>query len=386
MSHVDLENIEKRFSKPKKQDATLAMFSMIAGGTPPQEEIAGTDGEDPGEFAIENLGLEIVDGQTLVILGPSGCGKTTLLRIIAGLEAPDRGRILFDGADVTQLEAKDRGIGMVFQNYALFPHLNVKTNILSNFFFRKKKEREAITPEMEQKFQRTAEMLGVDIAYLYDRSPAKLSGGEKQRVALGRCITREPTVFLMDEPFSNLDAKLRSKYRLHLRRLLQEFAVTTVYVTHDQQEALILADQLAIMRAGRIVQTGSYEDIYNEPADVFVADFLDPEGEGCAINLLEGRLVAEQYKGNTIGVRPAHFGYPQSEPSGQILEFKVAAVQPLPMRQKTRVVLELGGKEYIWSSTSDSVPGKGDRIRLTLQQFHVFDNRSEKRLETVVRQ
>ncbi|MEE4312252.1 MAG: ATP-binding cassette domain-containing protein, partial [candidate division KSB1 bacterium] len=201
-------------------------------------------------FSIEDLSLTIPDGKTMVILGPSGCGKSTLLRIIAGLMQPQSGTVLYDGVDVKAIPPGDRQIGMVFQNYALYPHFTAKNNILSYFRFQKQ------TPELDhlaqEKYRKTSELLGVDIEYLLDKKPTHLSGGEKQRVAIGRCITRDPKLFLLDEPFSNLDQPLREKYRLHLKKLLRHFQITTVYVTHDQQEAMILADLLAIMNIGQI--------------------------------------------------------------------------------------------------------------------------------------
>src|SRR5213592_815367 len=195
-------------------------------------------------FSIQNLSLRVPDGETMVILGPSGCGKTTLLKIIAGLIPPDSGEVRYADVDVRDVPPGDRRIGMVFQNYALYPHLSSRTNILSYFLFRKK------TPELDAmaraKYQRTSELMGVDLASLLDRRPPTLSGGERQRVALGRCITRDPALFLLDEPFSSLDQALREKYRVNLKILLRQFNITTVYVTHDHYEALILADRLAI--------------------------------------------------------------------------------------------------------------------------------------------
>src|SRR3989475_139718 len=180
---------------------------------------------------LEDLRLTIPDGQTLVILGPSGCGKTTLLRIIAGLIHPDSGQVRYDGVDVKETAPGARRIGMVFQNYALYPHMTSRTNVLSYFLFRKK------TPEMDamarEKYQRTSELMGVELAHLLDRKPRTLSGGEKQRVALGRCITRDARLFLLDEPFSNLDQALREEYCVNLKIVLLQFDISTDYVTSD---------------------------------------------------------------------------------------------------------------------------------------------------------
>src|SRR5215470_14291209 len=212
-------------------------------------------------FSIQDLSLTVPNGKTMVVLGPSGCGKTTLLKLIAGLIAPDAGEVRYDGVDVKDVTPGERRIGMVFQNYALYPHLTSRTNVLSYFLFKKK------TPEWNAmaraKYQRTSELMGVELAHLLDRRPTTLSGGERQRVAMGRCITRDAAVFLVDEPFSNLDQALREKYRVNLKTLLQQFEITTVYVTHDHNEALLLADRLAIMGTGRIAQVGTYQEIYD---------------------------------------------------------------------------------------------------------------------------
>ncbi len=250
------------------------------------EEAAGRG----STFSIQNLSLTIPDGQTMVVLGPSGCGKTTLLKIIAGLIPPDSGEVLYDGVNVKDLPPGQRRLGMVFQNYALYPHFTSRTNVLSYFLFRKK------TPELTAlaaaKYQRTSELMGVELEYLLDRKPTTLSGGEKQRVALGRCITRDATLFLVDEPFANLDQALREKYRVNLKILLRQFDITTVYVTHDHHEALILADLVAVMDRGTIEQVGTYQSIYNHPRNMFVAGFLNLHMGTPPINLLDARLPA----------------------------------------------------------------------------------------------
>ena len=194
-----------------------------AGAVPGMVPMPGRRGS---AFAIEDLSLTVFDGETLVVLGPSGCGKTTLLKIIAGLIPPRAGRVRYDGVDMAQVRPGDRRIGMVFQNYALYPHLTSRTNVLSYFLFRKK------TPELDalaqEKYRRTSELMGVELEDLLDRRPGTLSGGEKQRVALGRCITRDPAVFRLDEPFSSLDQGLREKYRVNLKILLRQFSISTV--------------------------------------------------------------------------------------------------------------------------------------------------------------
>src|SRR5262245_14770546 len=224
----------------------------LSGVSKTLKEASGVRGQAGATFAIRDITLNVHDGQTMVVLGPSGCGKTTLLKLIAGLIAPEVGSVRYNGMDMKELPPGERRIGMVFQNYALYPHITTRWNILSYFLFRKKTP--ALNAEARARFERTSNLMGVELADLYDRKPTTLSGGEKQRVALGRCITRNAAVFLVDEPFANLDQALREKYRVNLKRLLREFDITTVYVTHDHHEALLLADVLAIMERGRIAQ------------------------------------------------------------------------------------------------------------------------------------
>src|SRR5262245_20933453 len=254
----------------------------------------------------------------MVVLGPSGCGKTTLLKIIAGLIPPDAGVVRYDHAEMKDVPPEARRIGMVFQNYALYPHYTARTNILSYFLFRKK------TPEpnalARAKYQRTSELMGVELAHLLDRKPPTLSGGEKQRVALGRCITRDAALFLVDEPFANLDQALREKYRVNLKTLLRQFSITTVYVTHDHHEALILADLIAVMDRGTIEQVGTPQEIYDRPKNVFVAGFLNLHMGSLPISLVDARHMAGgQRLGEAwVGVRPEHVAM-SSEPGEDTL-------------------------------------------------------------------
>jgi multiple sugar transport system ATP-binding protein len=220
-----------------------------------------------GVHAIDGIDLATGEGEYLVLLGPSGCGKTTLLRTIAGLEEPTSGDVLIGGQVVTGLPPRARRIAMVFQSYALYPHKTV----LANIVFPLKAAR--IAPEERERKARTAAgMLGIE--HLLDRRPRQLSGGERQRVALARAIVRDPTVFLLDEPLSNLDAKLRASARDELKRFQQEIGTTTIYVTHDQSEAMGLGDRIAVMSQGRVRQVGEPVEIYDDPADTFVATFI----------------------------------------------------------------------------------------------------------------
>jgi multiple sugar transport system ATP-binding protein len=342
-------------------------------------------------FSIEGLDLDIPDGEVTAILGPSGCGKTTLLRLIAGLAPIDGGSLLFDGVDIGELPPAERKIGMVFQNYALYPNFDSRENILSYFLFRKK------TPELEaekaEKYRRTAELLGVDIEALLDRMPTSLSGGEKQRVAVARCITRDPRLFLLDEPFSNLDQKLREKYRVQLRVLLKQFRITTVYVTHDQVEALILADRIALMKDGRIVQVGSAQEIHDAPRDVFAADFLNFEPEAPSINLIDGEIFSKELSGYTVGARPgdieahgageAEAGAGGGPPGALRLRGQLVDLRPLPLRKVTILCVRAAGSELYLSSGPGIGLAPGSELLLSIPRYHLFDKHSSLRVRTV---
>ena len=323
-------------------------------------------------FRIEDLSLTIPDGRTLVILGPSGCGKTTLLRIIAGLVTPDSGRVRYDGVDVRDTQPGDRRIGIVFQNYALYPHMTSRTNILSWFLFRKK------TPELNAmaraKYQRTSELMGVDIAHLLDRKPPTLSGGEKQRVAVARCITRDPALFLLDEPFSNLDQALREKYRSSLKTLLKQFAITTVYVTHDHYEALILADMLAIMDRGRIEQLGTYQEIYDEPKNAFVAGFLNRHVGAPPITLMAARDLRQGHDlGDVrVGARPEDVTVSGREQPGATPGI-VGDVLALPLLNAAIARIQVGPYELHAELPAGERFRRGEQVWVTLRRYHVFD-------------
>src|SRR6267143_4184243 len=234
-----------------------------------------------GVRALDGIDLEIADGEFLAVLGPSGCGKSSLLRLVAGLETPTSGAIAMDGREITDLEPKDRDVAMVFQGLALYPHMTVRENMAFGLIARK-------TPpaETDQRVREAALTLGLS-NHLRKR-PRELSGGERQRVALGRALVRRPRVYLFDEPLSSLDAQLRQELREELARLHRLTATTSIYVTHDQKEALSLGDRIAVFDRGRIRQVGTPEAIYRDPRDLFVARFVgDP-----AINLIEGEFAA----------------------------------------------------------------------------------------------
>jgi ABC-type sugar transport system ATPase subunit len=220
-------------------------------------------------IALDDVNLTVPDGQTFAVVGPSGCGKSTLLRVVAGIVDDYTGKVLYDGVDVQAIPSKDRYIGMVFQNYALYPNFNNEGNL--SFFF---KVHKISDQETHERIRYTSELMGIGFNELLPRRPGTLSGGEKQRVAIARAIVRGPKLFLLDEPLSNLDAKLRLQTRVEIKRLLHRFGITTLYVTHDQVEAIALADQIVVMHAGRIEQVGTHQDLMQNPASVFVAGFL----------------------------------------------------------------------------------------------------------------
>ncbi|WP_299967993.1 ABC transporter ATP-binding protein [uncultured Roseobacter sp.] len=245
-----------------------------------------------GSFVgVDNFDLTIADKEFLVLLGPSGCGKTTTMRMIAGLEDASGGDILVDGDRVNDLEPKDRDVAMVFQSYALYPNMNVYENIRFPLKVRK------IDPSThDEKVRRASAMVELD-EFLH-RKPAELSGGQRQRVALARAIVREPNVFLMDEPLSNLDAKLRVSTRAQIKNLSHELAVTTIYVTHDQIEAMTLADRVVVMKGGVVQQVGSPTEIYDRPANAFVASFIGNP----AMNLIEGDMTGGTFRAPNVEI------------------------------------------------------------------------------------
>lgn len=238
---VTLRNVTKRFRSP--------------------------DGEVSAVVAVNDVSLEILDGEMVTLLGPSGCGKTTTLRIIAGFEMPDAGRVVISGEDVTDRPPNRRDTAMVFQSYAIFPHLSVFENVAFGL-----RLRNTARGEVERRVMAMLDLVG--LAGMAKRSPDQLSGGQQQRVALARAIVNEPVVLLFDEPLSNLDAKLREQMRLEIRRIQQTLGITSVYVTHDQAEAMSLSDRIVIMDKGSIAQIGAPADIYNKPASRFVAEFV----------------------------------------------------------------------------------------------------------------
>jgi len=348
-----------------------------------------------GQRAVAEVNLEVAEGELVVLLGPSGCGKSTLLRIIAGVETPTRGRVLMGGEDVTGLPPQRRDVAMVFQNYALYPHMTVRENL--GFGLRMRGlDRRAI----DERVAEVADSLG--IAPLLERKPFQLSGGQRQRVALGRAIARHARVFLLDEPLSNLDAQLRVSTRAELARLHRTVSAPMVYVTHDQEEAMTLADRVVVMEAGRILQVGPPMEIYERPATRFVGSFVGSP----RMNFLPGRIRATnggwKVEGPGFALRGPAAGEPGAErpvsigirPEDLILapvkEAELVArldlVEPLGRESLLHLVLPGGEDGEPWPLLALSGPGVGASageevgLRIRPGKAHVFDASAERRI------
>ena len=338
-----------------------------------------------GTQVLHDVDLEVSEGEFVVLVGPSGCGKSTLLRMIAGLEDITEGDILIDGKVVNAASPKERNIAMVFQNYALYPHMSVRQNIGINLQI-------AGLPkaEVEKRVLEAARVLNIE-PYL-DRRPGQLSGGQRQRVAMGRAIVRDPAVFLFDEPLSNLDAKLRVQMRSEIKALQTKTPRTSIYVTHDQTEAMTLADRVVIMNAGRIEQIGTALEVYSKPANIFVASFigspamnifpstLSASDAGPAIELGDARVRLPDGapgKGDVlVGLRPEHL---LLDPDGPI-SARVLYVEP--MGAQTQLAVQAGGRELVVVCAGTTVPSPGQDIRLRVDPnlIHIFDPASGRRL------
>ena len=353
-----------------------------------QVAIRGVAKRFGGTTVIHGVDIEIADGEFAVLVGPSGCGKTTLLRMIAGLEEISEGEILIGDRVVNRVPPKERDIAMVFQNYALYPHMTVRDNM--SFSLRLANADKAT---IDQRVARAADILG--LGKLLDRYPRQLSGGQRQRVAMGRAIVRDPQVFLFDEPLSNLDAKLRVQMRTEIKELHQRLKTTSVYVTHDQIEAMTMADKIVVMKDGVVEQTGGPLDLYDQPANTFVAGFIGSP----AMNLLPGtvqrqggaleatfadgsRLPLSQSaavrEGQPIlyGIRPEHFAV------GNAGGFAVEVVVVEPTGADTQIYCRFVDQEVTATIRDRTNVRAGDRITLVPDagRAHLFDAASGKRL------
>ena len=345
--------------------------------------------------AVDRLDLAIADREFLVLLGPSGCGKSTALRMIAGLDVPDEGTVSIAGDDVTDIQARDRDVAMVFQSYALYPHMTVRRNI--EFPLRNRRVPKA---EMVAAVAEASRMLGLDA--LLDRRPGQLSGGQRQRVALARAVVRRPSVFLMDEPLSNLDAKLRVQTRAELIDLQRRLETTMVYVTHDQVEAMTMGHRIAVMVDGVLQQVGPPAEVYDRPANVFVAGFIGNP----PMNLLQGELADGDDGTASVRIGTALLALPDAARAAAARASAGAVVMGVrpehlrlephgPLVATVTVVESLGHERHVVCATSDgqpvtarieadeAVPADGDQVHLSWDpdHLHVFDRASGERLD-----
>ena len=345
---------------------------------------------------LDELSIDLPAGKFITLLGPSGCGKTTTLSLIAGLDMPDGGAIFLGDQDITRVPPNERGMAIVFQNYALYPHMSVYGNIAFSLKLLHVHKR-----EIKQRVKEIAQMLAID--HLLDRKPGQLSGGQQQRVAIGRAMVKEPRVFLLDEPFSNLDAALRSRMRTEVKRLHLSLGTTSIFVTHDQEEAMALSDLIAVMSEGKVVQYGSQDEIYNRPANTYVAtfigkprmsliqgrldrrgedvDFVAPDihltlGNAAQIGLLDGDWPDVQ-----VGLRAEHVTIgPSEQDTGMSFKAQVELLEPTG--SDTFVELAVGGTTVSARVAPDLPLAIGERVVVQVKagSVHVFDSASTRRI------
>ena len=338
---------------------------------------------------LDDINFKINDGEVLALLGPSGCGKTTLLKIIAGLIQPDDGQILYDNVPLNEVPKPERGIGMVFQEGALIPHWQAGESV--GFFLRLRRRQH----EVPQRVQQISKITGIGLDALMERRPNQLSGGEKQRISIARALTRDLQVLLMDEPFANIDAKMRSQARVELSRLLHAFPVTAVYVTHDQIEAVALSRRVAVMNAGRIEQLGTYQQLYNNPVNLFVATFMGTQ----AINLFHGFAIGGRWRGDSFagfpirrdieegtrivaGARPEHIRLAEATDDGRIAVAVVEAVTPYFAERHQLLTVVGNGERWTMQVPPDAPMRVKDTVHCTVDPEHLlfFDQQSGVRI------
>lgn len=391
MAEVKLQHIEKIYPNTEKKK----------GAKKPKHNLKVTD---EGVVAVEDFNLDIADKEFIVLVGPSGCGKSTTLRMVAGLEEITRGDLLIGGKRMNDIPPRERDIAMVFQNYALYPHMTVRANMEYPLKLRKMDK-----DQIKQRVDQAAEILGIT-EYL-DRKPKALSGGQRQRVAIGRAIVREPKVLLMDEPLSNLDAKLRNQMRAEIIKLRQRINTTFIYVTHDQTEAMTLGDRIVIMKDGMVQQVGAPQEVFDHPANLFVAGFigvpqmnfydahlgLDDEGK-YVVDLAGHKVVCSPDKQEnlkkhnvvpqdiTLGVRPEHIGlYGEGN---DMIEGKIEVTEP--MGSTVHLHVKACGSDTIIIAQTAKLEGEnpaslpiGSPIQFTFggNVMHLFSKENEKNLE-----
>jgi ABC-type sugar transport system ATPase subunit len=390
MANINLNHVSKQFGKTPDSPEHHHVANRTQWDKQAQEFLEYLEDTDQRveapdrALALDDVTLSIRDGECLSVIGPSGCGKSTLLRVISGLVAPDTGELLFDGNSLYDIPPGERGIGMVFQSYALYPHLDVNTNVGFFDWIRKQEER------IPERIRHISEEMNVPIKHLLSRKPPHLSGGEKQRVAIARSLARDPKLFLFDEPFSNLDAKLRSSLRVQLKRIIAKYAITTVYVTHDQQEAIALGDRIAVMNLGRIEQVGTYATLYEQPVNRFVAGFVGTP----SMNFLEGVREGDWWKGQsvrvgpfrdayqneralTLGIRPEHIVFGEEGVQAQ-----VERVDALYDSRQQIVHLWMGGLPMVAVTGLDTPVKVSDTryLQFPVEHIKLFDVRTGERV------
>ena len=391
MAKIQLRDVSLSYSAPLR-DPVHRLFEIRKERL--QEDLPTETVQ--GVTALDHVNLTIPNGRTFVIVGPSGCGKSTLLRVVAGLAKEYTGKVLYDGEDVRNIEVKDRYIGMVFQNYALYPNLNNEGNL--SFFF---KMHEVPDEETRERIRYTSELMGIGFKELLPRRPTTLSGGEKQRVAVARAIVRAPRLLLLDEPFSNLDAKLRVQTRTEIKRLLRRFSITSLYVTHDQVEAFALADEIVVMHQGRIEQVGTHQQLLENPVNIFVAGFLGlppmsllPGGFISGNKLaLDDTLISlpkhmfsrvENHQPVTLGIRPeaASISVESTSPKEDQLPAEIETFESDFVHRTQTVHLRTGRWTYSALCPLDLHFRIGQRVTAQLDpaQLYFFDAKSGLRL------
>ncbi|MBQ6334742.1 MAG: sn-glycerol-3-phosphate ABC transporter ATP-binding protein UgpC [Erysipelotrichaceae bacterium] len=396
MATISLQHIQKIYPNAAVQERRRKR------GEDPNKKRNNLKVTEEGVVAVDDFNLEIADKEFIVFVGPSGCGKSTTLRMVAGLEDITRGDLYIDGVRMNDIEPKDRDIAMVFQNYALYPHMTVRQNLEFPLELRKVPKE-----QMNKQVDEAAEILGIT-EYL-DRKPKALSGGQRQRVAIGRAIVREPKVLLMDEPLSNLDAKLRNQMRAEIIKLRQRIDSTFIYVTHDQTEAMTLGDRIVIMKDGEIQQIGTPQEVFNKPVNTFVAGFIGmpqmnfydgkliKEDDKYVIEVLGAKIVPTEDKQArlrerntpecdiTVGARPEHISLKETE--GAMIEGAVDVSEM--MGSSVHLHLNAGGHDSIiivpTLDLGDETPKIGEVIRFTFAPnvVHMFDKESKKNLEYI---
>ena len=384
MSQIELRDIRLAFPTPLAERVNV--MPSITKRRMPEDQAKN------GVFALDHVNLTVPDGQTFVVLGPSGCGKSSLLRVASGLSADYTGNVLYDGENMDHVTPGDRFIGMVFQNYALYPHFKGEGNL--SFFFKVHKIDDEATKE---RIRYTSELMGFGFDDLLPRQPGTLSGGQKQRIAIARAIVRAPRLFLFDEPLSNLDAQLRVQTRVEIKRLLHRFGLTAIYVTHDQSEAIALADQIVVMRSGKIEQVGPYNELIQRPANMFVASFLGlspmtllPSGHVLGselvlddVHILLPERIRPLVKENqtlVLGLRPEAVALAEGDPpSGGIkLQGQIETIQPDYPHHIQLLQLLSGRLEYPCQCSLDVSLKVGDTISVQMDpdQLYFFDQES----------